>query len=103
MGISMIVTEAQLVPACLESCVKNAFVSPNSPKCVRSRSFTPIRSAPGTPTKAIKQAIDSLKGRHMYSQRFGTVEHEYANIRHTKSLNLLTLRGRTKVNTQWYT
>jgi hypothetical protein len=45
---------------------------------------------------------DVSQGRHLYSQRLGKVEPVFANIRHTKQLNRLTLRGKTKVNTQWH-
>ncbi|MBL0245154.1 MAG: transposase [Rhodoferax sp.] len=41
------------------------------------------------------------QGRQLYSQRFGTVEPVFANIRHNKRLTRLNHRGRTKVNTQW--
>jgi hypothetical protein len=48
-----------------------------------------------------KQAIDSPRGRRLYSQRIATVEPVFANIRHNKRLNRFTLRGRSKVSTQW--
>ena len=38
----------------------------------------------------------------MYSQRMGTVEPVFANIRHNKRLHRFHLRGRAKVNTQWH-
>ena len=49
----------------------------------------------------MRQAIDSPKGRQLYSQRFATVEPVFANIRHNKRLTRLNHRGRAKVNTQW--
>jgi Transposase DDE domain len=52
-------------------------------------------------TDAMKRAIDSEQGRRTYSQRMGTVEPVFANLRHNKQLNRFTLRGRCKVNTQW--
>jgi Transposase DDE domain len=48
----------------------------------------------------MKQAIDSAQGRRRYSQRFGTVESAFANMRHNKKLNRLTVRGKDKANTQ---
>jgi hypothetical protein len=48
-----------------------------------------------------RQAIDSARGRQLYSQRIGTVEPVFANIRHNKRLDRFTLRGKEKVNTQW--
>jgi hypothetical protein len=53
------------------------------------------------PSERMRQAIDSPKGRRLYSQRIGTVEPVFANIRHNKRLTRLNHRGRAKVNTQW--
>lgn len=52
-------------------------------------------------TELMKQAIDSARGRAIYSQRIATVEPVFANIRHTKRLDRFTLRGVEKVGTQW--
>ena len=49
----------------------------------------------------MKHAIDSPRGRQMYSQRIATVEPVFGNIRHNKRLSRFTLRGRDKVATQW--
>ena len=51
--------------------------------------------------EAMKQRIDSAEGRRRYSQRIGTVEPVFGNIRHNKRLNRFTLRGNRKVGTQW--
>jgi hypothetical protein len=45
--------------------------------------------------------IDSPRGRQLYSQRIGTVEPVFANLRHNKRLTRLNHRGHQKVNTQW--
>jgi hypothetical protein len=45
--------------------------------------------------------IDSPEGRRRYSQRIGTVEPVFGNLRHNKRLNRFTLRGLNKVGTQW--
>ena len=37
-------------------------------------------------TERMKQAIDSLRGRRLYSQRMATVEPVFANLRHNKRL-----------------
>jgi hypothetical protein len=37
----------------------------------------------------------------IYSQRLGTVEPPFGNIRTTKGMNQFTLRGREKVDGQW--
>jgi hypothetical protein len=48
----------------------------------------------------MRQAINSPRGRQLYSQRIGTVEPVFANIRHSKRLTRLNHRGKIKVNTQ---
>lgn len=53
------------------------------------------------PSERMRQAIDSPRGRQLYSQRFGTVEPVFGNIRHNKRMTRLNHRGRAKVNTQW--
>jgi hypothetical protein len=53
------------------------------------------------PIERMKRAIDSPRGRALYSQRIATVEPVLANLRHNKRLNRFTLRGRLKVSTQW--
>lgn len=79
-------------------------------QCLRDPQRTPIRqvaifaSGPGSghlATELMKQAIDSARGRTIYSQRIATVEPVFANIRHTKRLDRFTLRGKEKVGTQW--
>lgn len=57
--------------------------------------------APETFTSKMKRKIDSLTGRHIYSQRLGTVEPVFANICSTLGLRRFSLRGKTKVDTQW--
>jgi hypothetical protein len=47
------------------------------------------------------QAIDSPRDRRLYSQRIGTVEPVFANLRHNKRLTCLNHRGQGKVRTQW--
>jgi hypothetical protein len=79
-------------------------------QCLRHAERTPVRQvamfAKGpagghTATELMKQAIDSARGRAIYSQRIATVEPVFANIRHTKRLDRFTLRGKEKVGTQW--
>jgi transposase len=64
--------------------------------------FYPNQASPKQATELMKRAIDSPQGRHLYSQRFGTVEPVFANIRHAKRLDRFTLRTKPKVNTQWH-
>ncbi len=79
-------------------------------QCLRHPERTPVRQVsmfaqgqPGacTATQLMKQAIDSDRGRRIYSQRIATVEPVFANIRHNKRMNRFTVRGRAKVGTQW--
>ena len=58
------------------------------------------KAAPGFIEK-MKQKIDSPMGRHIYSQRLGTVEPVFGNLESNKGLNRFTLRGKNKVNAQW--
>ena len=51
--------------------------------------------------KQMQEKIDSLRGRHIYSQRLGTVEPVFGNINTNKRLSRFSLRGKTKVNAQW--
>jgi transposase len=53
------------------------------------------------PSVRMRQAIDSPRGRALYSRRIATVEPVFANIRHHKRMSRFTLRGRAKVSTQW--
>lgn len=63
--------------------------------------FEPKPQDNSHPSERMRQAIDSPKGRQLYSQRFGTVEPVFANLRHNKRLTRFNHRGRAKVNTQW--
>jgi hypothetical protein len=63
--------------------------------------FARNQASPHQFTERMKQAIDSPRGRRLYSQRMATVEPVFANIRHNKQLNRFTLRTQPKVNAQW--
>ena len=64
--------------------------------------FPKGQASPMKATEAMRLAIDSPRGRRLYSQRIGTVEPVFGNLRHNKQLNRFTLRGKCKVNTQWH-
>ena len=53
------------------------------------------------PSQRMRKAIDSPRGRALYSRRIATVEPVFANIRHHKRMSRFTLRGKAKVATQW--
>ena len=63
--------------------------------------FAPKRADENDPSERMRRAIDSPRGRRLYSQRIATVEPVFANIRHHKGTSRFTLRGRAKVSTQW--
>ncbi len=48
----------------------------------------------------MKRKIDSAKGRHIYSQRLGTVEPVFGHITDAIGFKRFSLRGREKVNAQ---
>jgi transposase len=63
--------------------------------------FHARRLDPLDPSVRMRQAIDSPRGRALYSRRIATVEPVFANIRHHKRMSRFTLRGQIKVATQW--
>lgn len=63
--------------------------------------FHPTVKPKDDPAELMRRAIDSPKGRQMYSQRIATVEPVFGNIRHNKRMTRFTLRGRAKMGTQW--
>lgn len=80
-------------------------------KCLRNPERTLTRQvvfftgratdAPETYTQKMKKKIDTPQGRSRYSQRLGIVEPVFANICSTLGLRRFSLRGKTKVDTQW--
>ena len=89
----------------------NCGACPLRVKCLRHPEKTKVRQvaifaknqpSPHRATQLMKEAIDSQRGRRLYSQRMGTVEPVFGNIRNNKRLNRFTVRSKTKVNTQWH-
>ena len=80
-----------------EQCLK----SPQNARGRQVTRFEPKVGDPRHPSERMRRAIDSPHGRRLYSQRLGTVEPVFANIRHNKRLDRFTLRGQEKVGTQW--
>lgn len=89
-------TACALSKRCLKSPLK-----PNDGRGRQVTRFEPQAKDPTNPSERMRQAIDSPKGRQLYSQRIGTVEPVFGNIRHNKRLARLNHRGRVKVNAQW--
>jgi hypothetical protein len=63
--------------------------------------FKKSQASPKKILDVMREAIDSPTGRALYSKRIGTLEPVFANLRHNKRMSRLTLRGKSKVNTQW--
>jgi transposase len=83
-----------------DQCLKGP-LKPNDGRGRQVTRFEPKLKDSNHPSERMRQAIDSPWGRQLYSQRIGTVEPVFGNIRHNKHLTRLNHRGRTKVNTQW--
>ena len=49
----------------------------------------------------MRQKIDSIKGRLLYSRRLGIGEPPFAHIKSILGLDRSSLGGKRKVNTQW--
>jgi transposase len=81
-------------------CLKGP-IKPNDGRGRQVCHFLPKTTDTLSPSELMKQAIDSPEGRQRYSQRIGTVEPVFANLRHNKRLNRFNLRGTQKVRTQW--
>ena len=81
-------------------CLKGP-LKPNDGRGRQVTRFETRRLDPANPSERMRQAIDSPRGRQLYSQRIGTVEPVFGNMRHNKRLTRLNHRGRAKVNTQW--
>jgi hypothetical protein len=52
-------------------------------------------------TDWMKQRVDSLEGKQIYSHRMSVVEPVFGNISTNKKLNRFSLRGKRKVQGQW--
>ena len=79
-------------------------------RCLRKPDTTKVRQVailtrkadtPPSHTERMRQRIDSDHGKAQYARRFATVEPVFGNLRYNKHLGRFTLRGRTKVDTQW--
>jgi len=52
-------------------------------------------------SQKMREKIDSIAGKFLYSRRMATVEPVFADIRSSLGLDRFSLRGRRKVGTQW--
>ena len=67
----------------------------------RQVSFIIKKGAMPKYTDWMKERIDSDEGKLIYSHRMSVVEPVFANIGTNKGLNRFSLRGKTKVQSQW--
>ena len=51
--------------------------------------------------RRMREKIDSPEGREIYSRRMGIIEPVFGNIRASKGMDRLTLRGKIKATIQW--
>jgi transposase len=58
-------------------------------------------NTPASFAEKMKSKIDSVMGKAIYARRIATAEPPFAHIRHVMGLDRFSLRGKTKVNTQW--
>ena len=89
------------MPANLASNASKARLNPVMGEAGKSPALRPRPKTQPTPVSACVRRSIHRGGRQLYSQRIGTVEPVFANIRHNKRLTRLNHRGRAKVNTQW--
>jgi hypothetical protein len=64
--------------------------------------YHPREIDPNDSSHRMREAIDSARGRMLYSRRVGTVKPVFANVRYNKRMSRFNLRGQAKVNTQWH-
>jgi hypothetical protein len=80
-------------------------------QCLRKPNVTAVRQVaffkgsveskrPNPHCRAMREKIDSSKGRAIYAQRMGLIEPVFGHTRQ-RGLRRFTLRGQTKVTTQW--
>ncbi len=87
---------------CFGCALKLKCLKSPTPKDGRQVAFFSGRNVkPPTFTSRMKEKIDSRLGRHIYSQRIGTVEPVFGNIGSNLGLNRFSLRGKKKINGQW--
>ena len=67
----------------------------------RQVSFILAKQRKPTYTDWMRQRIDSDRGKQIYSHRMSVVEPVFANICTNKGLRRFSLRGKTKVQSQW--
>lgn len=79
---------------------KRCMRNPASQRGLQVNRFEPTVVGPNSASERMRRAIDSPQGRQLYSQRLGTVEPVFANLRQKKRLTRFNPRGKAKVSAQ---
>jgi hypothetical protein len=82
---------------------------PYSEKCINSNKkkrncrtlYIPIQKYEENLAQKMREKIDTLKYKKLYSKRMQIVEPVFADITYCKGINRFTLRGQKKVRIQW--
>ncbi|MGO4893536.1 transposase [Flavobacterium sp. W21_SRS_FM6] len=83
-------------------CMHNPIAADHRKGKGRQVSFALNGSRPPNYTDWMKQRVDSPKGKQIYSHRMSVVEPVFGNIGTNKNLKRFSLRGKNKVQGQWY-
>ncbi|WP_342806058.1 IS1182 family transposase [Alteromonas sp. M12] len=83
-------------------CMHNPSAADHRKGAGRQVSFRLDSNRPPNYTDWMKHRVDSPKGKQIYSHRMSVVEPVFGNIGTNKKLNRFSLRGKDKVQTQWY-
>ncbi len=84
-----------------DACLRNPEAADHRKGKGRQVSFIIEKAQRKTYTDWMKQRVDSDEGKLIYSHRMSVVEPVFANIGTNKKLNRFSLRGKTKVQSQW--
>jgi transposase len=84
-----------------QQCMQNPSSADHRKGSGRQVSFMLDAKRKPTYTDWMKHRVDSKEGKYIYSHRMSVVEPVFANIGTQKRLNRFSLRGKTKVDTQW--
>ncbi len=83
-------------------CMHNPSAADHRKGAGRQVSFRLADTRAPTYTDWMKHRVDSPKGKQIYSHRMSVVEPVFGNIGTNKKLNRFSLRGKEKVQGQWY-
>jgi transposase len=85
-----------------QQCMHNPKAADHRKGNGRQVSFALNETRAPTYTDWMKHRVDSPKGKQIYSHRMSVVEPVFGNIGTNKKLNRFSLRGKDKVQGQWY-